>query len=156
MWTSSRLQTDLNIRNGKRYPKKVLSWPDIWKGRHKICILESNGTMCASTMYRVAQNNRSLQNGSKQSLFINQSSHKFVSIRSSPCLRHLQNIKSELTKLIAFQPLQSVLQMSSTALLADFDAAVEVVNLTLQTAETQWVLLAWIWHFADVSNKDLT
>ena len=76
----------------------------------------------------MAQNNRSLQNGSKRSLFIDQSSQTFVSIRSSPCLRHLQNIKFELTKLIAFQPLQSVLQMSSTALLADFDAAVEVVN----------------------------
>ena len=82
-------------------------------------------------LYRVAQKNRSLQSGSKRSLFIDQSLQKFVSIRSSLFLRHLQNIKFELAKLIAFQPLQSVLQMSSTALLADFNAAVEVLNDSL-------------------------
>ena len=82
-------------------------------------------------MYRVAKKNRSLQSGSKRSLFIDQSLQKFVSIRSSLFLRHLQNIKFELAKLIAFQPLQSVLQMSSTALLADFNAAVEVLNDSL-------------------------
>ena len=79
----------------------------------------------------MAKKNRSLQSGSKRSLFIDQSLQKFVSIRSSLFLRHLQNIKFELAKLIAFQPLQSVLQMSSTALLADFNAAVEVLNDSL-------------------------